>query len=110
MSNKARDKVASLDFWSSSVDPEPLDGGITNTNFTVNDRGRRFVVRVGDDIPLHGVMRFNELAAAHAAHAAGISPEIVYQTDGVLSCASLKGTPCLKKMCGSSRIWSASSP
>ncbi len=55
MNDKARDKVASLDFWSSAVEPEPLAGGITNTNFTVNDRGRRFVVRVGDDIPLHGV-------------------------------------------------------
>ena len=91
MSNKARDRVASLDFWSSSVDPEPLDGGITNTNFTVNDRGRRFVVRVGDDIPLHGVMRFNELAAAHAAHAAGISPEIVYQADGVFVMRFVEG-------------------
>jgi thiamine kinase-like enzyme len=29
------------------------------------------------------VMRFNEIAAARAAHAAGISPEIVYSEDGV---------------------------
>jgi thiamine kinase-like enzyme len=91
MSNEARDRVASLDFWSSTVEPEPLDGGITNTNFTVNDRGRRFVVRVGDDIPLHGVMRFNEIAAARAAHAAGISPEIVYQAEGVFVMRFIEG-------------------
>ena len=83
MSANIRDKVAQLDFWSSDVDPVPLDGGITNTNFTVDDRGERYVVRVGDDIPVHGVMRFNEIAAARAAHAAGISPEIVYSADGV---------------------------
>lgn len=83
MSSDVRDRVANLEFWSSNVVPEPLGGGITNTNFTVDDRGRRYVVRVGDDIPVHGVMRFNEIAAARAAHAAGISPEIVYSAAGV---------------------------
>ena len=91
MSENARDMVTSLDFWSSPVEPEPLDGGITNTNFIVNDRGQRFVVRVGDDIPIHGVMRFNELAAAHAAHAAGIYPEIVYQAEGLFVMRFIEG-------------------
>ena len=77
MNENARDKAAHLDFWSSHVEPEPLGGGITNTNFIVDDHGERFVVRIGDDIPIHGVMRFNEIAAARAAHAAGISPEIL---------------------------------
>jgi len=91
MSTNIRDKVAQLDFWSSDVDPVPLDGGITNTNFTVDDRGERYVVRVGDDIPVHGVMRFNEIAAARAAHAAGISPEIVYSADGVFIMRFIEG-------------------
>lgn len=91
MIDQARDMVASLDFWSSPVEPVPLEGGITNTNFIVDDRGQRFVVRVGDDIPIHGVMRFNELAAAHAAHAAGISPEIVYQAEGVFVMRFIEG-------------------
>jgi len=91
MSRKIRDRVAQLDFWSSDVDPVPLDGGITNTNFTVDDRGERYVVRVGDDIPVHGVMRFNEIAAARAAHAAGISPEIVYSADGVFIMRFIEG-------------------
>jgi thiamine kinase-like enzyme len=92
MNNNARDKAANLEFWSSPVEPEPLGGGITNTNFIVSDRGERFVVRIGDDIPIHGVMRFNEIAAARAAHAAGISPEIVYQADGVFVMRFIKGT------------------
>ncbi|MEX0758265.1 MAG: choline kinase, partial [Tistlia sp.] len=67
-------RVAALDIWSGRVEPRPVEGGITNTNFLVEDAGRRFFVRVGADIPVHGVMRFNELAAARAAEAAGISP------------------------------------
>jgi thiamine kinase-like enzyme len=91
MNTSARDRVAHLDFWSSQVEPEPLGGGITNTNFIVDDRGERFVVRVGDDIPIHGIMRFNEIAAARAAHAAGISPEIVYSADGVFIMRFIEG-------------------
>jgi len=91
MNTSARDRVAHLEFWSSQVEPEPLTGGITNTNFIVDDQGERFVVRVGDDIPIHGVMRFNEIAAARAAHAAGISPEIVYSADGVFIMRFIEG-------------------
>ena len=91
MNNHARDRVAQLHFWSSPVEPKPLGGGITNTNFIVDDQGQRFVVRIGDDIPIHGVMRFNELAAAHAAYAAGISPEIVYSEKGLFVIRFIEG-------------------
>ena len=91
MNTSARDRVSRLGFWSSTVDPQPLGGGITNTNFIVNDRGERFVVRIGNDIPIHGVMRFNEIAAAHAAHAAGISPEVVYSEDGLFIIRFIEG-------------------
>ena len=91
MKESAHDKAANLEFWSSPVEPEPLGGGITNTNFIVSDRDERFVVRIGDDIPIHGVMRFNEIAAARAAHAAGISPEIVYEADGVFVMRFIEG-------------------
>ena len=36
-------------------------------------------------------MRFNEIAAARAAHAAGISPEIVYSADGVFFMRFIEG-------------------
>jgi thiamine kinase-like enzyme len=66
------------------VEPRPLAGGITNHNFVVEDAGERFFVRIGDDIPIHGVMRFNELAASRAAAAAGVSPEVVHHEPGAL--------------------------
>jgi thiamine kinase-like enzyme len=77
-------RVRALPIWSGPVDPVPLDGGITNVNFSVQDGPRRVVVRVGTDIPVHHVMRFNELAASRAAHAAGISPGVLYHEHGIL--------------------------
>ena len=53
-----------LSCWSGPVTPEPLKGGITNANFVVSDRGRRHFVRIGDDILVHGILRFHELAAS----------------------------------------------
>ncbi len=77
-------RVADLPIWFGRVDPKPLAGGITNHNFVVEDRGRRYVVRVGEDILVHGVVRANELAASRAAHAAGISPRVVHAEHGIL--------------------------
>lgn len=77
-------RAAGLSIWTGPVTPEPLGGGITNVNFVVEDAGRRYVVRIGDDIAVHQVMRFNELAASRAAHAAGVSPGVVHHEPGVL--------------------------
>ena len=80
----ASERAARLACWKGDVAPEPLGGGLTNVNFTVDDAGERYVVRIGEDIPVHGVYRVNELATARAAHAAGISPEIVHAEPGAL--------------------------
>ena len=92
MNAEALAKAARLSCWSGAVEPEPLSGGITNHNFVVRDRGERFVVRIAEDIPVHGVMRFNELAASRAAHAAGISPEVVHAEPGALVLRFIDGT------------------
>ncbi len=84
-------RIRRLRCWSGAVDPEPLKGGITNANYVVEDGGRRFVVRIGDDIPVHGVMRFNELAASRAAFAAGLSPEVVHHEPGALVLQYIQG-------------------
>ena len=80
----AEDIAANLSIWSSPVEPEPLGGGMTNRNFVVRDGGRRYVVRIGEDNPIHHIMRFNEVAASRAADAAGISPAVVHAEPGVL--------------------------
>ncbi|WP_299079073.1 phosphotransferase [uncultured Ruegeria sp.] len=71
-------RIRALPIWQGDITAQPLVGGITNVNYLVQDRAGKFVVRVGADIPLHQVMRFNELAANKAAHAAGLSPAVVY--------------------------------
>jgi len=78
------DKVRGLTCWSGPVTMEPLSGGITNRNFLVCDGARRAVVRIGDDIPVHQIMRFNELAASRAAFAAGVSPAVLHHERGAL--------------------------
>lgn len=83
--------VSKLSYWNHSVDPQPLGGGITNTNFIVTHENEEFVVRLGEDIPVHGVYRANELAAAKAAYAAGISPEIIYHEPGALVMRRIQG-------------------
>jgi thiamine kinase-like enzyme len=80
----AASRVASLAIWRGRVDPEPLAGGITNQNFKVDDGGRSCVVRVGDDILVHGVVRANEQAASRAAHLAGLSPAVLHAEPGIL--------------------------
>ena len=77
-------RIKALPCWQSAVTPEPLAGGITNVNYSVDDNGRRYVVRIGGDIPVHHIMRFNELAANRAAAALGISPAVVYTEPGVM--------------------------
>ncbi|MBI1980159.1 MAG: phosphotransferase [Methylocystis sp.] len=70
--------IRALPLWRGPIDIAPLLGGITNKNYVVTDGDRRVVVRLGGDIPVHGVMRFNELAASRAAGAAGVSPKVLY--------------------------------
>lgn len=77
-------QIQSLPCWHGKLDLQPLSGGLTNHNFLVTDAGTQYVVRIGDDIPTHHVMRFNEHAASRAAAAAGLSPQVIYSETGVL--------------------------
>lgn len=80
----AERRAAQLECWSGTVTPEPMVGGLTNTNFLVRDRGERYFVRIGDDLPIHGILRSNESAVARAAADAGVSPEVVHSEPGAL--------------------------
>jgi len=73
-----------LKIWTAPESAEPLEGGITNHNVLLRDAGAAYVVRLGDDIPEHMVMRWNELAISRAAHSAGIAPEVIHAEPGVL--------------------------
>lgn len=84
-------RVAALPCWSGPVEPQPITGGITNQNCRVRDKGRDYFVRLGADMPIHGILRLNEQAAARAASAAGISPPVIYTAPGVLVIGFVEG-------------------
>ncbi len=90
-SSRLTERIAALSIWSGRVDPKPLAGGITNQNFKVEDGGRRYVVRVGHDLLVHGVVRSTELAASRAAHLAGLSPAVVHAEPGILVLDFIEG-------------------
>ncbi|MFZ1467446.1 MAG: phosphotransferase [Paracoccaceae bacterium] len=61
-----------------------LGGGKTNHNILVRDQGQRFVVRFGQDIPEHGILRWNELSITRAAAQAGVGPSVRHAEPGLL--------------------------
>lgn len=85
------ERLHALPIWQGTVHAEPLGGGITNINFVAQDDVRRCVVRIGDDIPVHQILRFNELAASRAAHAAGVSPAVIHHEPGALVIDFIEG-------------------
>ncbi len=91
MISRLTDRIESLPCWSGRIEWSPIEGGITNQNFKVIDGERQYFVRTGVDIPVHGVMRFNELAAARAAEQTGLSPHIVLSEPGLMVCDFVDG-------------------
>jgi aminoglycoside phosphotransferase (APT) family kinase protein len=76
------------------AEPEPLDGGITNRNFRVRTAEGDFVVRVyGEKTSALGIDRSAERAATAAAAQAGVGPEVIAFTDGLLVTSFIEGDP-----------------
>ena len=48
-------------------------------------------MRIGEDIPVHGVLRFNEVSATRAAAAAGIAPALIHSEPGALVTRFVEG-------------------
>lgn len=84
MAATPEDRIHALGIWRGPIEIAPLVGGITNRNYLVTDGGRRFVVRLGTDIPVHHISRANEVAASKAAYAAGLSPAVIHHQPGIL--------------------------
>jgi thiamine kinase-like enzyme len=85
------DKICALGIWNGPIEIVPLLGGITNRNYLITDSCKRFVVRLGTDIPVHHISRASELAASKAAHAAGLSPAVIHHEPGVLVLDFIEG-------------------
>ena len=84
LSDAAQNRIAGLPCWHGELRLEPLGGGMTNLNFRVTDARGDFVVRLGEDDPIHLISRANEVASSRAAHAVGVSPEPIHHEPGIL--------------------------
>jgi len=84
MKNEIENQVAALACFKDPQEITLLAGGLTNVNVLVTDGDNKYVVRLGADIPEHGVMRWNELALSTAASRAGLSPNVIHHEPGVL--------------------------
>lgn len=78
------DVIVTLPCWTGPLEIAPLLGGMTNRNYRVRDAVGSYAVRLGHDVPEHGIMRLNEHTVARAAFAAGVAPEVVFSNNGVL--------------------------
>lgn len=76
-------RIKNLSIWQNAISIKPLDGGITNINYIITDGNKKYVARLGQDIIEHQIMQFNVLAASKAAYEVGLSPAILYASDGL---------------------------
>lgn len=83
--------ISKLPCWKSSVDIQPLSGGMTNHNFKVKDSDGDYVVRIGKDDPVHLISRKNESASSLAAFEIGVSPELIHHEPGILVVRFVEG-------------------
>ena len=75
--------INNIGFWKSKITISPVEGGITNQNFLVNDGSRKYFVRIGDDITEHLVFRSNEIQASNAASKIGVSPKLLFHDKSI---------------------------
>jgi thiamine kinase-like enzyme len=76
-------QIAELNCWQNEPVVSPLTGGMTNVNYRIIDGGDHYVVRMGDDDPIHLISRSNEIATNQAAFESGLSPELVHHQPGI---------------------------
>jgi len=84
MNKNIEKSIRSIPIWNENIKIQTIDGGLTNQNFLIEENNKKYVVRLGDDIPEHLVSRSNELIVSKAASNAGISPKVIYHNEGIL--------------------------
>ena len=97
MDDKTKNLIESIPLWENNVEINPINGGLTNQNFLVQENSQKFLVRLGDDIPEHLVSRSNELIASQAASDANIGPKILYHDKGILVLKYIESTTLTEK-------------
>lgn len=80
-------RLQRLNFARGRLEVEPIPGGITNQNYVVRiepEPGPAYVARLGEDRPILGVDRRNEVTCHRAAGDLGLAPELVHHEPGLM--------------------------
>ncbi len=78
--------------WKHDIEISVLSGGMTNMNYRIRDGDQCCVVRLGDDVPEHLILRENEGVSSEAAARCGFSPDVLYREPGILVIRFVDGT------------------
>ncbi len=84
-------RLRRLDLIRGRVAIDRLGGGITNHNFAVGAPDGKYMARLGEDLPLLGVDRRNEVACHRAAAELELAPRLVYHEPGLLVSRFVEG-------------------
>ena len=91
LAQAAIERTKALPIWTGPVKPTVQPGGVSNLNLIVEDRGRKYAIRCGEDEPHIGVFRENEVNAYRAAAAIGLAPEVIHSEKGLIVAAFVEG-------------------
>ena len=79
-----KNTLSKISLWKGDIDIEPLEGGLTNKNYLIKDKEKKYVARFGEDLIYHKVFRFHEIASSKAAHEVGVAPAVIYHKKSLL--------------------------
>ncbi len=77
-------RITKLNLGAGPSAVERIEGGISNHNFVVRVGGNAFVARLGEERPLLGIDRRNEVVCHRAASGLGVAPEVIHSERGLL--------------------------
>jgi len=57
MNKNIENSIRSIPIWNEKIKIQTIEGGLTNQNFLIEENNKKYVVRLGNDIPEHLVSR-----------------------------------------------------
>lgn len=70
--------IRALAVWREPIRLEPLAGGLCNRSWIATSGSSRHVVRVGFDIPIHGIHQASVQTSMAAAATLGVAPRVIH--------------------------------
>lgn len=86
-----RSYIKSLPFWREPVTLDLLVGGLCNKNFVARHGAETYVVRVGGDVWVHGIVQASVQNAMQAATELGVTAALRYAEPGVVISDFIEG-------------------